>query len=118
MGLDLSLIDAWTRGMLEAEARRRGIRGPEFRTRGDLVRLILRHQYGGQINAGRDRIAQARRVLQQARDVVSVGVGAAISVLPEALDLFSRVRGQVPLPKNPAPARSTLPSVAAKASAP
>src|SRR5262245_47927148 len=96
MGLDLSLIDAWTRGMLEGEARRRGIKGPEFRTRADLVRLILRHQYGDRLSAGRDRIAQGRRVLGQARELMGAAVSAFASVLPEPFETLARWRAHLP----------------------
>lgn len=96
MGLDLSRIEAWTRGMLEAEARRRGIRGPEFRTRADLVRLILRHQYGDRLSAGRDRIAQGRQAIARARELVGTAVSAFASVLPEPLDALARLRARLP----------------------
>jgi hypothetical protein len=104
MGLDLSRIEAWTRDMLEGEARRRGIRSPEFRTRGDLMRLILRHQYGDRLSAGRDRIAQGRRGLAQARELVGMAVGAALSSLPEPFGALMRLRSRLPL-QSPPPAR-------------
>ena len=103
MGLDLSRIEAWTRGMLEAEARRRKIRSPEFRTRSELVRLILRHQYGDQLSAGRERIAQGVRAWEQARGLLSSAVQGALSVLPEPVDRLLGLR---------APARRPRPEVA------
>ncbi|MFI5309347.1 MAG: hypothetical protein ACHQ53_18475 [Polyangiales bacterium] len=105
MGLDLSRIEAWSREMLEGEARRRGVRAPEFRTRGELVRLILRHQYGDRFNAGRDRIAEARRNLQQARELVATALGAALTALPEPFDALMRLRNRLP---GPSPRRSPV----------
>jgi hypothetical protein len=85
MGLDLSRVEAWTREMLEAEARRRRIRNPQFRTRGELIRLLLKHQYGDQLSAGRERIARGIRTFGQARELLGMAVGAALSALPETL---------------------------------
>ncbi len=110
MGLDLSRIDAWTREMLEGEARRRGIRSPEFRTRGDLIRLILRHQYGDRFNAGRDRIAKGRRNLAQARELLGAAVGAALASLPEPFESLMRLRRR-PLPRQPRPEVPSPPRV-------
>jgi hypothetical protein len=44
--MDLSDIDQWSRALLQNEARKRGIRTPEMYSRGELVKLILRHDYG------------------------------------------------------------------------
>jgi hypothetical protein len=41
----MSDAESWTRRVLEAEARKRGIRDPEARSRLELARLILRHDY-------------------------------------------------------------------------
>jgi hypothetical protein len=41
----MSDAESWTRRMLEAEARKRGIRDPEARSRLELARLILAHDY-------------------------------------------------------------------------
>ena len=114
MGLDLSRIEAWTRGMLEAEARRRKIRSPEFRTRSELVRLILRDQYGDQLSAGRERIAQGVRAWEQARGLLSSAVQGALSVIPEPVDrlLGLRTPARQPRPEateQPQPRRASAP---------
>jgi hypothetical protein len=101
MGLDLSRIDAWTREMLEAEARRRRIRNPEFRTRGDLIRLLLKHQYGDRVSAGRERIAQGMRTARQARELFGLAMDAALSALPEPIGAIVRLRAGQPLPRPP-----------------
>jgi hypothetical protein len=104
MGLDLSRIDAWTREMLEAEARRRRIRNPEFRTRGDLIRLLLKHQYGDRVSAGRERIAQGMRTARQARELFGLAMDAALSALPEPIGAIMRLRSGQPIaPPRPAP---------------
>jgi hypothetical protein len=41
----MSDAESWTRRVLEAEARKRGIRDPEARSRLELARLILAHDY-------------------------------------------------------------------------
>src|SRR6185295_244866 len=103
MGLDLSRIDAWTREMLEAEARRRRIRNPEFRTRGDLIRLLLKHQYGDRVSAGRERIAKGMRTARQARELFGLAMDAALSALPEPIATIMRLRsGQATPPARPA----------------
>ena len=78
MALDLSRVEAWTREKLEAEARRRRIRNPQFRTRGELIRLLLKHQYGDRFSAGRERIARGIRTFEQARELLGMAVGAAL----------------------------------------
>jgi hypothetical protein len=120
MGLDLSRIDAWTREMLEAEARRRRIRNPEFRTRGDLIRLLLKHQYGDRVSAGRERIAQGMRTARQARELFGLAMDAALSALPEPIGTLVRLRsgrapartGRVPATEaqSPSPIQSPSPS--------
>src|SRR5436190_23328387 len=103
MGLDLSRIDAWTREMLEAEARRRRIRNPEFRTRGDLIRLLLKHQYGDRVSAGRERIAKGMRSARQARELFGLAMDAALSALPDPIGTIMRLRsGQATPPPRPA----------------
>jgi hypothetical protein len=89
VGVDLSRIEAWTREMLESEAFRRGIRNPEFRTRSELVRLIVRDQYGEQLAASRGLIAQARGAFGNA-------LSAALAALPEPLDALARWRARLP----------------------
>jgi hypothetical protein len=105
MDLDLSRIEAWTRGMLEAEARRRRIRSPEFRTRSELIRLILKHQYGDRVSAGRERIAKGVRAYEQARGLLKGVVSSALSAVPEPLDsllgLRARTRHEPPRPPQP-----------------
>lgn len=97
MALDLSRIDALTREVLETEARKRGIRSPEFRTRTELVRLILRNQYGDRVDAPRELLAQGARGVSQARQLLGEVVGAALAVLPEPLDVLVRLRSRWPL---------------------
>jgi len=92
--MDLSDIESWTRELVVSEARRRGIREPELRATSVLVRLILRDQYGGRINAQRKRLG-AR--LEQARALVDSVVGA----LPEAL---VALRGHEPSMRSPSAA--------------
>lgn len=101
MGVDLSRIEAWTREKLEAEAFKRGIRSPEFRTRAELMRLIVRDQYGGQLAAGRELIALGARSVATARSALSNALGAALAVLPEPLDTLARLRGKLPTERTP-----------------
>lgn len=108
--MDLSRIESLTREMLEAEARRRGIKSPEFRTRTELVRLIVRHQYGGQLEASRERFEQGVKTVQVARDLVSTTMSAALSAIPSRFDvlgLWSRKRA---LPRDPQARWSPPPS--------
>lgn len=70
MALDLNRIEAFARELLEAEARRRSIRNPEFRTRAELIRLILKHQYGGGFGLGRESVMRGLRNVEIARDVL------------------------------------------------
>ena len=98
MALEIGRIEAWTREMLEAEARKRGIRGPEFRPRRDLIRLILRHQYGDRLRrivAGRfndDRIAISHFERHEARQALCVRLPVASNEADGRLEL-SRARG-------------------------
>jgi hypothetical protein len=102
--MDLSRIESLTREMLEAEARRRGIKSPEFRTRTELVRLIVRHQYGGQLEASRNRIEQGVKTVQVARDLVSTAVTAALGAIPARFDVLGLWSGRRALPPEPQPA--------------
>jgi hypothetical protein len=102
--VDLSRIESWTKQRLEQEARRRGIKNPEFRTHAELVRLILKHQYGNRVAQGRERVARGRRAFKDARSLLGTVVGATLSSLPEPLETLLRSRGGTPLPKEP-PAR-------------
>lgn len=87
MGVDLSLLESLTRELLEAEAHRRGIKSPEFRTRGELIRLILRHQYGGQLEVSREALSRSIQTVRFVRAIL----GSALSALPE-LELLARLR--------------------------
>jgi hypothetical protein len=98
MALDLSRLETYARELLEAEARRRLIRGPEYRTRGDLIRLILRHQYGDRVSAGRDQFARGVRGIAQARDFLS----AALAALPGPIATVNRLRSHLPQQRKPA----------------
>jgi hypothetical protein len=96
--VDLSTIEQWTREMLEGEAKRRGIRNPEFRTHGELVRLILKHQYGDRLAAGRERFARSKRTFDEARSLLGTAVGATLSSIPGPLGALLRARGpQLPV---------------------
>jgi hypothetical protein len=97
--MDLSRIESLTREMLEAEARRRGIKSPEFRTRTELVRLIVRHQYGGQLDASRERIEQGVKTVQVARELVSTAMTAALSAIPSRFDVLGLWSGKRTLPR-------------------
>jgi len=97
--MDLSRIESLTREMLEAEARRRGIKSPEFRTRTELVRLIVRHQYGGQIEASREKLEQGVRTVQIAKDMMSSAVTAAIGAIPARFDVLGLWSGKRSLPR-------------------
>ena len=112
MGLDLSRIEAWTREMLEAEARKRRIRSPEFRTRSELVRLILKHQYGARFNAAREGVAKGRRAVEQTRDLMNEVVSTTLSLIPSPFRAFKRLRGDSDRPTTDPPewARSEPPS--------
>jgi hypothetical protein len=85
MGLDLSGIEAWTRELLDEVARKRGIRNPEFRRRGELVRLLLRRQYGMRLQAGRERVARGVHVAAQVRDLLGKLVSSALEAAPPPL---------------------------------
>ena len=99
--MDLSRIESLTREMLEAEARRRGIKSPEFRTRTELVRLIVRHQYGGRLEASRERLEQGVKTVQIARDLVGTAMTAALGALPARFDVLGLWSGKRTLPRDP-----------------
>jgi len=101
--MDLSRIESLTREMLEAEARRRGIKSPEFRTRTELVRLIVRHQYGGQLDASRERIEQGVKTVQVARELVSSAMSAALGAIPARFDVLGLWSGKRTLPREHEP---------------
>lgn len=119
MALDLSRIDALTREVLEAEARKRGIRSPEFRTRSELIRLILRSQYGDRLAAPRELLAQGAKTVAQARGMLGGVFSAALSALPEPLDALARLRSGWPLsPGRPSAPPSAPPPPPARAPEP
>lgn len=66
----MSRIERWTRHLLETEARKRGIRDPEARTRTELLWAIAQHDYG------------ARQSLRSARKLVGSIVDGATHALP------------------------------------
>ena len=112
-GVDLNGIEAWTRQLLKAEARRRDIREPEFRGRTELIRLLIRDEYGDVIAQGRDRVAQGIRTFEQARNLAEVALDAVVAGLPGPLEAFMRLRSKVsmamdnrPPPPVPAPPHS------------
>jgi hypothetical protein len=110
--MDLSRLESLTREMLEAEARRRGIKSPEFRTRTELVRLIVRHQYGDRIDIGRGKIEQGVKTARTARAFMAGALSAALDMLPEKLGLFDRLSGKRTLPDRPyTPTHDRAPSV-------
>jgi hypothetical protein len=73
-GAAVSRIERWTRQLLEAEARKRGIRDPEVRSRSELLWAIAQHDYG------------ARQSLRNARKLV----GSLIQGATQALPMFAR----------------------------
>jgi len=99
--------------MLEDEARRLGIKSPEFRTRRDLIRLIVKNRYGDQLQVGREMLARGVRGAQGARDLLGVALGSALSNMPEPFDALIRLRNQVSLPRRrsrrPGPMQSQPP---------
>lgn len=107
--MDLSRIESLTREMLEAEARRRGIKSPEFRTRTELVRLIVRHQYGGQLDASRERLEQGVKTVQLARELVGTAMTAALGALPARFDVLGLWSGKRTLPRDPESTQWTPP---------
>jgi hypothetical protein len=48
--VDLKDIESWGRELLEHEAAKRGVRSPQVYSRTELVRLILKHDYGAPTN--------------------------------------------------------------------
>jgi hypothetical protein len=76
--MDLTQVESWTREALESEGRRIGIKGCEYRTRTELVRLILRDRYGDAWNAGRETVARGIRTLSEARAALGVAIERTI----------------------------------------
>lgn len=103
MCVDLNGIEAWTRQLLEAEARRRNIRDPEFRGRTELIRLLIRDEYGDVITKGRERVAVGVRTFEQARSLASVALDAVVDGAPGPLEAFMRLRSRMSLNDEPSP---------------
>jgi hypothetical protein len=116
--MDLSRIESLTREMLEAEARRRGIKSPEFRTRTELVRLIVRHQYGGQLDASRDKFEQGVKTVQLARELVGTAVTAALGAIPARFDVLGLWSGKRTLPREHEEPKEWTPPAAARPAPP
>ncbi|HKP55378.1 MAG TPA: hypothetical protein VJV78_01580 [Polyangiales bacterium] len=74
--MDLKDIDQWSRALLQNEARKRGIRTPEMYSRPELIKLILRHDYGSTINV-REAARLLGGVLGSAKSVLRAGLGIA-----------------------------------------
>lgn len=107
MGLDLSTLEGWTHELLQEVARRRGIRNPEFRSHGELVRLLLRQQYGERVQAGRERVARGVAGATLLRRAVGQLVGTAIEqLLPHALGTL------LAPPSAPPPQAKSIPAAA------
>jgi hypothetical protein len=66
----VSRIERWTRSLLETEARKRGVRDAERRSRTELLRAIFQHDYG------------TRQSLRNARRLVTTLIDTANAVLP------------------------------------
>ena len=77
-GAAVSRIERWTRHWLETEARKRGIRDPEVRSRAELLWAIGQHDFG------------ARQSLRTARKLV----GSILEGATHALPLLSSRRSQ------------------------
>jgi hypothetical protein len=84
-GAAVSRIERWTRQLLEAEARKRGIRDPEVRSRSELLWAMAQHDYG------------ARQSLRNARKLVGSLIQGATQAWPK-WSLWSH-RGQAPQPE-------------------
>jgi hypothetical protein len=98
-GAAVSRIERWTRQLLETEARKRGIRDPEVRSRPELLWAIAQHDYG------------ARQSLRTARKLVGSIASAA-----QALPLLSR-RGPMQPSSLPMPEAEPGPQPSAAAQA-
>lgn len=88
----MSRIERWTRNLLETEARKRGIRDAEARTRTELFWAIAQHDYG------------ARQSLRSARKLV----GSIVDGLP-LLSRRNAERQPAPLPVSTASTPETSP---------
>jgi hypothetical protein len=74
--MDLSDIDEWSRALLQNEARKRGIRTPEMYSRGELAKLILRHDYGS-ARSVRGAAKMVGGFLGSAKSALRAGLGMA-----------------------------------------
>lgn len=83
--MDLTQIEQWTRQALEAEAIRRGIRDPHLRTTRELIRAILRQEFGAPIARSRQRMAKGLRFLDQARGFFDAATVVAAALWPAQL---------------------------------
>lgn len=83
--MDLNQIEQWTRQALEAEAIRRGIRDPHLRTTRELIRTILRQEFGMPIARSRQRMARGLRLLDQARGFFDAATVVAAALWPAHL---------------------------------
>lgn len=95
----MSRIERWTRNLLETEARKRGIRDAEARSRTELFWAIAQHDYG------------ARQSLRTARKLV----GSIVDGLPLLSSRRSAERQPSPLPLS---AREPSPQPTAAVAAP
>jgi hypothetical protein len=101
-GAAVSRIERWTRNLLEAEARKRGVRDPEMHSRGELLRAIVEHDYG------------PKRSLRSARKLV----GSLLEGAAQALPMLSSRRDKGGSPYDgpahlPSPAAAVTPAVTA-----
>ena len=99
--MDLKDIDQWSRALLQKEARKRGIRTPEMYSRPELVKLILRHDYGSTIN------------VREAARLMGGILGSAKSALRAGLGIAEERVARKPEPYRPAPAAAPVPVPAA-----
>jgi hypothetical protein len=70
----VSRIERWTRFLLEGEARKRGLAEPETRSRPDLLRAIVQHEY----KAGNGLRDNARRLVSS---LIESAASAALPLL-------------------------------------
>ena len=69
-GATVSRIERWTRNLLEAEAKKRGVRDAELRSRAELLRAIVQHDYGT-----RQSLRNARKLVSTLIDTASAARG-------------------------------------------
>lgn len=67
--MDLKDIEIWGRELLQNEARKRGMKNPELYSRAELIRSILRHDYGAPRNV-REAARLIGGLLESAKDVL------------------------------------------------